>query len=327
MKFIGIMVALGAVLTGAYATEFGTVPDSYTGIWSGRWTVAGKSSEVHAHVVRYKDRYEVKLRPKPDSRLKPLAGFHFLAETLKPVESMELNILDDAMSGTVNGAEFDLKRVNFKPSPTLGKKAPEDAVVIFDGSGVDALKSAIGKREIGWKLVEGGAIEVSGKDKGKKFKQDIRTRAEFGDYELHAEFKLPYMVDQVGQQRANSGIFHYGLYETQVLDSFGLYGKYDEAGGIYKIREPDSNAVYPPGLWQTYDVIARAARFDAQGKKIKDVRLTVRLNGVLIHEDVAGDFSKLTKRTAARGEHPTGPIIFQDHANPVQYRNIWVRPL
>ena len=154
---------------------------------------------------------------------------------------------------------------------------------------------------------------------GKKNKQDLTTKEEFGDYTLHLEFKLPHKPTATGQGRCNSGIFHLGTYETQILDSFGLYGHNNECGGIYKIREPDSNACYPGGLWQTYDVEVKTARIDSNGKVTAKARMTVWLNGVLVHNDVE------VAKPNSDGKGPTtGPIILQDHGNPVQFRNIWV---
>ena len=112
------------------------------------------------------------------------------------------------------------------------------------------------------------------------------------------------------------------IFEVQVLDSFGLAGKHDECGGIYTIKDPDVNMCFPPLQWQTYDIDFTAAKFDKEGKKTANARITVQHNGVLIHNNV-----ELPKRTAAsplgEGAVP-GFLHLQDHSNPVRYRNIWV---
>jgi hypothetical protein len=162
-------------------------------------------------------------------------------------------------------------------------------------------------------------LEVVSARAGKRHKQDLTTKVTFSDYHLHLEFKLTHKPEATGQARSNSGVIHLGLYETQILDSFGLYGRDDECGGIYKIREPDRNVGYPAGLWQTYDIDFTAPRFDAAGKKTADARMTVRLNGIPVHQDVA-----VPKPTAGGKETAQGPIVLQDHGNPVQFRNIWV---
>jgi hypothetical protein len=124
-----------------------------------------------------------------------------------------------------------------------------------------------------------------------------------------------------GQGRGNSGVYLQTRYEVQVLDSYALEGKDNECGGIYKVSAPKVNACYPPGQWQTYDIEFKAPRFDKDGKKEDDARMTVRHNGVLIQENVS-----LRGVTAAGmgGElkEPRG-LLLQDHGNPVQYRNIW----
>jgi len=191
-------------------------------------------------------------------------------------------------------------------SPTLGKKPPQGAVVLFDGSSVDGWEHK-GKPA---NMTEDGLL-----------KQGAQSKKTFGDHKLHIEFLLPYMPKARGQGRGNSGLYLQGRYEVQMLDSFGLSGENNECGGIYSIKKPDENMCFPPMQWQTYDVEFHAAKF-ADGKKVEDAWMTVAHNGVVIHEKV-----KLPKKTtAAPNNEGPGPgfIYLQNHGNEVRYRNIWV---
>jgi mono/diheme cytochrome c family protein len=202
-----------------------------------------------------------------------------------------------------------LKKVE-RESPTLNLKAPAGAVVLFDGS-----KETFDKQwQQGAKMSDDNCLRVG-----------CTSVPTFQDYTLHAEFMLSYTPELKGQARSNSGIYHQGRYETQVLDSFGLEGKNNELGGIYEVSDPSLNMAFPPLRWQTYDVDFTAPRFDAQGKKIKNARLTVRLNGVIVQQDV--EVPKPT-RAAPNGKETVepGPIYIQDHGNPLHFRNIWVLP-
>ena len=199
-------------------------------------------------------------------------------------------------------------RRTVRQSPTLGATPPPGATVLFDGS-EDSLRRY-------WN--DGAKVTPDG-----WLMEGVTTRESFGDYRLHVEFMTPYMPAARGQGRGNSGVYHHGRYETQVLDSFGLEGKNNETGGIYSIRDPEQNLCFPPLTWQTYDVDFTAPRFDGQGKKIAPARLTVRLNGVVVQNNVAAD--RVT--TGGVGEEaPTGPIHLQDHGNPVRFRNLWIVP-
>jgi hypothetical protein len=206
-----------------------------------------------------------------------------------------------------DGKKSELPRIERK-SPTLGVTPPKDAVVLFDGSSAEQWEKG---------RVENGLL-ASG----------CTSKQKFASYRLHLEFRTPYKPTARGQGRGNSGIYHSGRYETQILDSFGLNGKDNECGGIYSVSKPKLNMCLPPLAWQTYDVDFTAAKFDAEGKRTTWPRITVRLNGVLVHEDL--ELGKdLTTAAPVKGPltGPEGPVNLQDHQNPVFFRNIWIVPV
>ncbi len=193
-------------------------------------------------------------------------------------------------------------------SPTLGAKPPAGAVILFDGSSTDQWDN--GKMENGYLLSTG-----------------CTSTQRFASYTLHVEFRTPYMPAARGQKRGNSGVYHSGRWETQVLDSFGLESRDNHCGGIYSISKPSLNMCLPPLAWQTYDVDFTAAKFDAAGKRITWPRITVKLNGVLVHENLElnKDFTTSAPITHPL-DSPDGPVFLQDHKDPVVFRNIWIVP-
>lgn len=191
-----------------------------------------------------------------------------------------------------------------RSSPTLGSLPPENAVVLFDGRGVNRFPGSRVDESIG-ALMEGATSEDT-----------------FTDCRVHVEFLLPYMPEARGQGRGNSGLYLQGRYEVQMLDSFALEGKDNECGGLYKIAKPRVNMCLPPLTWQTYDVEFTAAKFDGEGRKTSNARITVTHNGVTIHEDQ--ELPGSTTAAPNKEANTPGPIYLQNHGNPVRYRNIWV---
>jgi hypothetical protein len=202
---------------------------------------------------------------------------------------------------------------------------PAGAIVLFDGKSLDGWTDRDGKTPARWKLLGDGAMEVSRGNEPRRG-ADIITKQRFGGhFKLHVEFRVPYMPKARGQGRGNSGVYVQGRYEVQVLDSYGLDSQDNDCGGIYKVAKPLVNACKAPTVWQTYDIEFHAPKF-VDGKKAEMARVTVFHNGVKIHDDVK---IPIDNTAAGLGGDPAtpGPILLQDHGNPVQYRNLWLLPM
>ncbi len=199
--------------------------------------------------------------------------------------------------------------------------APKGAVVLFDGTNIDAWQ-AEGGGPARWKVTD-GYLEIS------PGTGPIETKGKFGDVQLHVEWASPNPPTGQGQDRGNSGIFLMGLYELQVLDSYQAETYADgQAGSIYGQYPPLFNASRPPGEWQTYDIAFRRPRFDKSGKLLEPARVTLIHNGILIqnNEELLGSTSWLQSLPyEAHGDR--GPIQLQDHGHRVRFRSIWLRNL
>ena len=198
---------------------------------------------------------------------------------------------------------------------------PSDALVLFDGKGLGAWRSADGSAAK-WQ-VRDGYVEVT------PGAGEIVTADAFGDCQLHIEWATPSIVKGEGQERGNSGVFLMGQYEVQVLDSYNNKTYYHgQAGSVYKQHAPLVNASRKPGEWQSYDIVFHAPKFDEQGKVIDRARITVLHNGVLIQNNAEIYGITYNDRPALYIAHsPQLPLRLQDHGNPVRYRNIWIRRL
>ena len=159
-----------------------------------------------------------------------------------------------------------------------------------------------------------------------KGREVMLTREEFGSIQLHVEWATPAEVKGEGQGRGNSGVYFQGRYEIQVLDSYQnpTYPN-GQASAFYGHNAPLVNASRKPGEWQSYDIVFHPPQPGADGK-VKPGSFTVFHNGVLVQDHIPVN-GEATVAAQFNGVTPKGPLLLQDHGNPVRYRNIWLRKL
>jgi hypothetical protein len=215
-------------------------------------------------------------------------------------------------------------RVAATPAPT---PPPSDAIILFDGTSLDAWVNARDGQRAGWTVADG--VLTVHKPAG-----DIRTKQAFRDFQFHIEWCVPVHITGEGQGRGNSGLFLATAgsgYELQILDSYQNETYVNGmAGSLYKQAVPLANPTRPPGEWQVYDVLWRAPRFDAAGRLVDSARVTVFFNGVLVQDDFA--MRGETRFIGAPTSQPyqRSPIQLQAHGDPsppISFRNIWLREL
>ena len=204
---------------------------------------------------------------------------------------------------------------------------PSDAVVLFDGSSDSVARN--------WRGVGGGPckwIERDGEFVCTPGSRSAVTKEEFGDCQIHIEWKTP--VDDV-EGWGNSGVILMGAYEIQILDSSDVKPSRSpwkpanyadgQAGAVYGQNPPIANPCRRPGEWQSFDIVFHPP-FREGGRLVDPGSVTVLFNGVLVQD--GWPFEGATGWCNRPSKHPeksAGPLVLQDHGHPVSFRNIWIR--
>ena len=236
------------------------------------------------------------------------------------------------VSACVSGLGSLAAEPEFRPvQEPLPVKPPDGAILLFgDGSERPLKFTAMSGGPVDWK-VEDGALFMA---ESKGHKNHILSTETFRDADIHAEFMT------VKKAKGNSGLYIHGLYEMQILDSFGVEPPtIEDEGSLYRFAPPLVNASRPVGEWQVYDIRYTAPRRDADGKVTTPGRITAWLNGKLVQDGVefaeprspfvpyrhgvTDHLRAIKKRIDETGE---GPLFLQDHGSPVKFRNIWIVP-
>ena len=203
--------AFGATKTEKEVQFIPTTPDPIMGDWQGTGTVSAVQV-VYLGQAKYQ---AILLRAfdAESNIVAVLEGFPRNGEFTFRGEGCYASIEQSHFRGEKDGVKFDLQRIT-RASPTMGAKPPKNAIVLFDGSNLDAWAKKNGKDWLAedgpakWKLVEGGAVEVvPGAD-------CLITHQKFGDCHLHAEFRT------LGTP-SNSGIFFQDRYELNINETYG----------------------------------------------------------------------------------------------------------
>jgi hypothetical protein len=234
-------------------------------------------------------------------------------------------ILASLAVSVVGRAEEQLKIVDVAID-----KPPSDAIVLFDGGRTDAFLNVKGT-PCQWPVVDGAMVVRDG---------FIVSKLHFRDAQIHVEFAVP-NNGKKGEAAGNSGVYIFGMYEMQILNSYeNPTDPIAAVGAMYRVSPPLVNAARKPGQWQVYDILYTAPRRDARGKVVQPGEITALLNGVLVQNKTHFTESlsrwnplhyKKTPYTdkilASILKTECGPLFLQDHDSPVRFRNVWIRPL
>lgn len=290
-----------------------TDPDGFVG----RWTAPGVSVDLIAY---------------------PLQNFQGVLHTDSGPERRLLGLKEDSalrvvgrgIEGRLEGAELTLnldgRQHRLRRTPvgyTYFNHRPPRARVILDATtGLRHFRHSNGEPGA-WTVLPDGAVEIN-PAKGSLFSRDA-----WNDHRLYLEFRHAYNSESVGARRGNSGLYVFNSYELQLIDSFAQPPTETSEGAIYHIAAPRITASAPPLEWQSLEVVFRAPRFDPAGNKTANARLTVWLNGTMIHDNV--DVPHPTGGSPAGGREQKDapgpqPFMLQNHGALLQFRNIWVAP-
>jgi hypothetical protein len=239
--------------------------------------------------------------------------------TLHPVQWFEVAMAgEDRIEGVANfpnrngvGVEavtFSGKRIPpVGEVPKLKKSMFGDPVDLFNGKDMEGWELAEKAAVNGWKAVDGVMVNDPVQKEGEEHIRygNLRTTATFEDFNLKLEVNIP--------KGSNSGVYLRGIYEVQVMDSYGKELDSHNMGGLYSRITPSEAAEKPAGEWQKMD-ITLYKRY-----------LTVKLNGktIIDNQPIMG----VTGGALTSDQFSPGPILLQGDHGKVSYRNFVLTPI
>jgi hypothetical protein len=232
--------------------------------------------------------------------------------------TMRITKINDAIAGTMTGPAWGNTGENISyftgsrmpavgPKPDLSAIKFGKPIKLFNGKNLDGWRTIDPKSPNGFKAINGTMENdpVQPENGEHIYYGNLRTDQEFEDFNLKLEVNVP--------KGNNSGVYLRGLYEIQVVDSYGQPLDSHNMGALYSRATPSENAEKPAGEWQTLDIT------------LVDRHVTVILNGKKIVDNAAAEGP--TGGAISSDVFAPGPIYLQgDHGN-VSYRNIVLTPI
>lgn len=225
-------------------------------------------------------------------------------DTLKGVRTMPR-----ANGKGFDTAEFTGKRIPaLPPRPDLAKVKFGAPISLFNGKDLAGWKVKETTMPNAWSVENGTlANRPPAHAPGERAVRtaNLRTDAEFEDFNLKLEVNVP--------KGSNSGVYLRGIYEIQVMDSYGKALDSHNMGALYSRITPSVAAEKPAGEWQTMEMT------------LVDRHVTVVLNGktIIDNQPALG----CTGGAMWSDQFRPGPIYLQGDHGPVAYRNIVLRPV
>lgn len=220
----------------------------------------------------------------------------------------------DGMSVEPARDGMGVNKTNFKgwrlpdvgEAPDLSKVKYGKPVKLFNGKNLEGWELMGKNTTNGFKVVDGVMVNNPVKVDNKRIHYgNIRTKEEFEDFKLTLEVNVP--------AHSNSGVYLRGIYEIQVLDSYGKELDSHNMGALYSRITPSQAAEKPAGEWQTMDIT------------LYDRHVTVFLNGktVIDNQPAYGP----TGGAISPDVFKAGPIYLQGDHGKVLYRNMVLTPI
>lgn len=194
------------------------------------------------------------------------------------------------------------------PAPDMKKAVYGTPINILAGT-MDDFELLEKGKESGWTLKDGVLSNRIARDKdGKSLNKNGNLRTKRADF---FDFNLKYKVRVL--PGCNSGMYLRGIYEIQVLDSYGKNVDCHHMAAYYGRVAPRVAAEKPAGEWQTVDVT------------LYKRHLTVVLNGVNIIDNapVVG----ITGGAMTPNEFVPGPIYIQGDHSDADFRDMVLTPI
>jgi hypothetical protein len=191
--------------------------------------------------------------------------------------------------------------------PKLKKSMLGEPVSLFNGKDLDNWEIVEKGATSGWKVVDGIMANDPVQKEGEAHITygNIRTKATYEDFNLRLEVNVP--------QGSNSGVYLRGIYEIQVMDSYGKPLDPHNMGALYSRITPSQASEKPAGEWQKMDIT------------LYKRHLTVILNGktIIDNQPVEG----VTGGALTSDQFSPGPILLQGDHGKVSYRNLVLTPV